>query len=70
MAELRERRGGDKLHQWLTEEGGLPLLERQINIVTMIARTSADLPDFNNRCAMAFNTKGQTGFVFPVPTVE
>ncbi len=67
MAELRARHGSDKLHQWLTEEGGLPLLERQINAVTMIARTSTDFTDFNNRCAIAFNTKGQRGFVFPLP---
>ena len=65
MAELRERRGDDKLHQWLTAEGGLPLLEKQINAVTMIARSSTDLADFNNRCAIAFHTKGQIGFVFP-----
>lgn len=67
MAELRERRGDDKLHQWLTAEGGLPLLEKQINAVTMIARSSTDLADFNNRCAIAFHTKGQIGFVFPAP---
>lgn len=67
MAELRERRGDDKLHQWLTVEGGLPLLEKQINAVTMIARSSTDLADFNNRCAIAFHTKGQMGFVFPAP---
>jgi hypothetical protein len=67
MAELRERRGDDKLHQWLTAEGGLPLLEKQINAVTMIARSSTDLADFNNRCAIAFHTKGQMGFVFPAP---
>lgn len=67
MGELRERRGDDKLHQWLTAEGGLPLLEKQINAVTMIARSSTDLADFNNRCAIAFHTKGQMGFVFPAP---
>jgi len=67
MAELRARHGSDKLHQWLTEEDGLPLLERQINGVTMIARTSTDFADFNNRCAIAFDTKGQRGFVFPLP---
>lgn len=69
MAELRERRGDDKFHQWLTTEGGLPLLEKQINAVTMIARSSTDLADFNNRCAIAFHSKGQMGFVFPAPTV-
>ncbi|CAK0780832.1 hypothetical protein CCP4SC76_7600006 [Gammaproteobacteria bacterium] len=43
-------------------------LADSVTAVTMIARTSTDLSDFNNRCAMAFNTKGQRGFVFPVPT--
>ena len=69
MSELRERRGEDRLHQWLNEEGGLPLLEKQINAVTMIARSSTDLPDFNNRCAIAFHSRGQMGFVFPAPAV-
>jgi len=67
MAELRERRGEDRLHQWLNDDGGLPLLEKQINAVTMIARSSTDLPDFNNRCAIAFHSRGQMGFVFPAP---
>jgi hypothetical protein len=67
MAEVRERKGEEKIHQWLTEDGGLPLLEKQINAVTMIARSSTDLPDFNNRCAIAFHSKGQMGFVFPSP---
>ncbi len=70
MSELREKRGVEKLHQWLTDEGGLPLLGKQIDAVTMIARTSTDLPDFNNRCAVAFHTKGQMGFIFPAPVQQ
>ena len=70
MSELREKRGVEKLHQWLTDEGGLPLLGKQIDAVTMIARTSTDFSDFNNRCAVAFHTKGQMGFIFPAPTQQ
>lgn len=68
MAEVRERRAGrsDKLHQWL-KDGGLKLLEHQIAAVTMMANSSADYADFNNRCTVAFPVPGQLGFVFPAP---
>jgi hypothetical protein len=67
VREIKERRASAKLHQWLTEEGGLPLLEKQRGAVTMIARSSVDFPDFNDRCGVAFNRPGQAGFVFPLP---
>jgi len=70
MNELRKHRGEEKLHQWLTDEGGLPLLDNQIRAVTTLARTSTDLADFNNRCAVEFRTKGQMGFIFPAPAYQ
>jgi hypothetical protein len=68
MTEVRERRSDrcEKLHQWL-KDGGLKLLEHQIAAVTMMANSSTDYADFNNRCTVAFPVPGQLGFVFPSP---
>ena len=68
MAEVRERRGGrfEKLHQWL-KDGGLKMLENQINAVRMMADSSTDYADFKNRCMVTFKIPGQIGFVFPSP---
>lgn len=66
VTEIRERRTAtERLHQWLNE-GGLRLLEKQINAVTMIARSSTDYADFCNRCSVAFHSTGQIGMVFPI----
>ena len=59
LAEIKSRRKSERLHQWLTDDGGMKLLERQINDVTAIARTSVDYKDFEARCAQAFYKPGQ-----------
>lgn len=65
MAEIKTRRGQEKFHQWLTEDG-LNLLGKQVDAVTMVARTSVDYQDFVSRCSVAFYRPGaQVGFVFP-----
>ncbi|MBV5310810.1 P63C domain-containing protein [Chromatium okenii] len=65
IAEMRKRRdaAGTKLHQWL-QDGGLSLLEKQINAVTMIARSSIDRNDFRARCAAAFTRRNQQRMFF------
>lgn len=65
IAEVRERKRSEKMHQWLTD-GGLSLLEKQIHAVTMIARSSTDYRDFNARCAIAFHRRGQASLIFPM----
>lgn len=66
MSELRSRRGKERLHQWLTIEGGIPILTRQRYAVETLAWTSADPADFYSRCAIMFNKPGQLGMVFPI----
>ncbi|NBJ13342.1 P63C domain-containing protein [Microvirga arsenatis] len=59
IAEVKSRAKSEKLHQWLTEEGGLKLLEKQRDAVMMIARSSVDYKDFEARCSVAFYRPGQ-----------
>lgn len=67
LDEIRARKGSEKLHQWLTEEDGLRILEKQIEAVTMIAKSSVDYKDFDARCSQVFYRKGaQMGMVLPV----
>lgn len=65
LVEIKERQGSDKMHQWLTKEGGLQLMEKQRDAVMMIARSSADYADFANRCAIAFFKRGQMPILYP-----
>lgn len=70
VKEMRERRKAkathDKLHQWLTD-GGLRLLEQQIDRVTTVAAGSVNLKDFEARASQTFEVRGQVGMVFPLP---
>jgi len=59
VAEIKARKKSEKAHQWLTDDGGLRLLETQINEVTTIAKSSVDYKDFEARCAQAFYKPGQ-----------
>lgn len=65
LIEIKERQGSNKMHQWLTIEGGLRLLEQQRDAVMMIARVSIDHRDFENRCAVAFFKRGQIPILYP-----
>ncbi len=65
LIEIKERQGSNKMHQWLTTEGGLRLLEQQRDAVMMIARVSIDHRDFENRCAVAFFKRGQIPILYP-----
>lgn len=66
ITEIKTRQRSEKLHQWLTDDGGLALLNRQVNDVTAIARSSVDYRDFEARCAQAFYKPGQQlGFIYP-----
>lgn len=65
LKEMKARReDSQKLHQWLTN-GGIEVLDRQINAVTMIANSSVDRADFNARCMQVFGKKGQLALVYP-----
>lgn len=65
VREMRTRRDrSQKLHQWLNE-GGLSLLDRQIDRVTSIAMSSVDYADFQSRCTQAFGLPGQLRLVYP-----
>lgn len=64
LAEIKERQGSEKMHQWL-QDGGLTLLEKQKDAVMMIARSSLDYRDFDNRCAVAFFKRGQMPILYP-----
>lgn len=59
VAEIKTRKRSERLHQWLTADDGLKVLERQIHDVTAIARSSVDYKDFEARCAQAFYKPGQ-----------
>ncbi len=59
MTEIKSRGRSETLHQWLTENDGLRLLERQRDQVMMIARGSVDYRDFEARCSSAFHKLGQ-----------
>lgn len=65
LIEIKERQGSDKMHQWLTVDGGLRLMEKQKDAVMMIARSSANYADFANRCAIAFFKRGQMPILYP-----
>ncbi|WP_454916534.1 P63C domain-containing protein [Xanthobacter sediminis] len=66
VAEIKARRKAEKLHQWLTANGGLQLLERQRDAVTALAKSSVDYADFKARCTSAFPKVGQQViFVWP-----
>jgi len=64
LVEIKERQRSEKMHQWL-ETGGLTLLEKQRDAVMMIARSSTDFKDFDNRCACAFFKRGQMSILYP-----
>lgn len=65
VREMRVRRDqSQKLHQWLND-GGLSLLDRQIDRVTSIAMSSVDYADFRSRCTQAFGLPGQLRLVYP-----
>lgn len=68
LVEVKDRQDGEKMHQWL-ETGGLTLLEKQRDAVMMIARSSVDYKDFDNRCATAFFKRGQMPILYPRETV-
>lgn len=59
IAEIKARKESEKIHQWLTADGGLKLLEKQRDAVTTIAQSSLDYRDFEARCAQAFHRPGQ-----------
>lgn len=65
ITEIKERQTSEKMHQWLTEDGGLKLLEKQRDAVMMIALSSVDYADFNARCSVAFFRRGQVSMLFP-----
>lgn len=54
IQEIKARKKSEKLHQWLSEEDGLRVLERQRDAVMTIARSSVDYKDFQARCSQAF----------------
>lgn len=59
VEEIRVRRKSGTLHQWLTKDHGLKLLEKQRDAVAAIAASSVDYRDFQARCAQAFHRPGQ-----------
>lgn len=59
VEEIRSRKKSAKFHQWLTDDAGLRLLEKQIDAVTTIAKSSVDYKDFEARCTQAFCKPGQ-----------
>ena len=59
VQEIKSRKRSEKLHQWLTQENGLRLLESQIEIITTLAATSADYQDFRARCIARWPQPGQ-----------
>lgn len=64
-AALKARRGkSSKMHQWLTQ-GGQAMLDKQIDRVTDIARSSTGMRDFQARMMAVSDQRGQTGFIFP-----
>lgn len=66
LEEMDARRGSEKLHQWLTEEGAKSII-RQIDAITITARQSTDYRDFDARCGTLFGTKDQQlNLLFPL----
>lgn len=66
LVAIKERQSSEKMHQWLTDEGGLKLMEKQRDAVMMIARSSADHQDFEARCSVAFFRRGQMSILYPM----
>ncbi len=66
IIEIKDRQDSEKIHQWLTEEGGLQLMEKQRDAVMMIARSSIDFKDFESRCKVAFFRRGQMPILYPM----
>lgn len=63
--ELKQRKNkSEKMHQWITK-GGQQLLDKRIELVTSIARTSTDFKDFESRMMVETQKKGQFGLIFP-----
>ncbi len=56
IEEIKTRKGTEKMHQWLNDNNGMPLLEKQRDTVTVIAQSSKDYVDFKTRCGMVFNS--------------
>ena len=59
IEEIKVRKKSEKLHQWLTDDAGLKALERQIDAVTTLAKSSVDYKDFEARCTQTFCKPGQ-----------
>ena len=66
LMEIKERQQSEKIHQWLTKEDGLQLMEKQRDAVMMIARSSTDYADFDQRCRCAFFKRGQMPILYPM----
>ncbi|MEN5206764.1 antA/AntB antirepressor family protein [Stenotrophomonas terrae] len=65
LAELKTRRlPGQKLHQWLSNGGAL-LVDRQIDLVANLAKSSVGYQDFYARCQRAFEKPGQLRMIYP-----
>lgn len=68
--ELKLRKGkSEKMHQWLTD-GGKELLDAQIQRVTDIAGSSANIRDFEARMMQISGINGQTSFIYPQETAR
>lgn len=66
LVEMRSRRrGGQKLHQWLSE-GGLKKVESQIKRVQDLATSSTDYQDFCARGMRLFPKVGQLRLIYPM----
>lgn len=63
---IDSRKGRNKMHQFLTQENGIPMLEKQMDAVQTIAESATDRVDFETRCMKVFNRPGQLGLVFPL----
>ena len=67
VQEIKTRKRSEKLHQWLTKENGLRLLESQIQMITTLAATSTDYRDFEARCLARWPQPGQQlAMIYPV----
>jgi hypothetical protein len=51
LVELRETDPRKKLHQFLTENEGLPALQKQISDLMLLMKSSPDLDDLRSRVA-------------------
>ena len=70
VQEIKSRRRSEKLHQWLTAENGLRLLESQVEMITTLAATSVDYKDFEARCIARWPQPGQQlAMIYPTQAV-